>query len=230
MIPAIISFALCSARLNGKQLIEDVRRLALKYFPGDPSGGARPEVTGIFVLLARLVDSVLADQLKTILVASAAIALVMLIAFRSFVLAIAALITNLIPIAIVLGLLGWLGIKMNMGAAMIAAVSLGLSIDSSIHYIWSFRLSLSRGSDVSGAILFAQQRVGRAALMSTMALVVGFSSLAVSQFIPTVYFGVLVCLSMLGGLLGNLVVLPILLNLFAQGPRTKSATTATTDV
>ena len=124
-----------------------------------------------------------------------------------------------IPIAIVLGLLGWVGIKLNMGAAMIAAVSLGLSIDSSIHYIWLFRRSLGQTADVSQAILYAQQRVGRAALLSTVALVVGFSSLALSEFIPTVYFGVLVCLSMLGGLLGNLVVLPILLKLFARVPK-----------
>jgi predicted RND superfamily exporter protein len=100
-----------------------------------------------------------------------------------------------------------------MGAAMIAAVSMGLSVDSSIHYITFFRRLRAEGKSAAEAITEVQQTVGRAVVLSTLALMVGFTVLCTSQFVPTIYFGMLVSLSMLGGLLGNLVLLPVLLRL-----------------
>ena len=132
-------------------------------------------------------------------------------------LAVVALVPNALPILIVTGLMGWLGLKINMGAAMIAAVSLGLSIDSSIHYLSTFRRARDEGRSLDDALAAAHQTVGRAMVFSTLALIVGFSVLCTSQFVPTIYFGVLVSLSMLGGLAGNLIVLPALLG--ALSPR-----------
>jgi hypothetical protein len=100
-----------------------------------------------------------------------------------------------------------------MGVAMIAAVSLGLSIDSAIHYITFFRRARQAGKGVEEAISDVQETVGRAVLYSTLALIIGFSVMCTSEFVPTAYFGFLVSVSMLGGLLGNLVLLPILLSL-----------------
>ena len=108
--------------------------------------------------------------------------------------------------------------KINIGAAMIAAVSMGLSIDSSIHYIISFQRARREKSFVD-ALIQVQRNVGRAMVLSTISLIVGFTVLATSQFVPTVYFGALVSLAMLGGLLGNLVVLPALLSLFCSESR-----------
>jgi len=169
------------------------------------------DTTGFFVLLTSLIDSMIRDQWTTFGIATLGIALMMLAAFRSPVLAVVALAPNAMPILFVLGLMGWLGLKINMGAAMIAAVSMGLSIDSSIHYITSFRRARKEGKSASDAIDQVQQTVGRAMVFSTLALIVGFSVLCRSQFVPTIYFGMLVSLSMLGGLAGNLVVLPLLL-------------------
>jgi uncharacterized protein len=116
-----------------------------------------------------------------------------------------------VPIYMVMGLLGWLGLKMNMGAAMIAAVSMGMSVDSSIHYYAAFRRERRQGKTVHAALVQCQQSVGLAMIFSTVALVVGFGVLVSSQFVPTIYFGALMCLAMLGGMLGNLIVLPLLL-------------------
>jgi predicted RND superfamily exporter protein len=135
----------------------------------------------------------------------------MLVALRSPVLAIVALVPNVLPILMVNGLMGWLGLKINMGAAMIAAVSIGLSIDSSIHYLTAYRRAIAQGKPAGEALREVQQSVGRAVVLSTVALVTGFLVLSTSEFIPTVYFGVLVSLTMLGGLAGNLAVLPMLL-------------------
>jgi predicted RND superfamily exporter protein len=117
---------------------------------------------------------------------------------------------------VVLGLLGWAGERINMGTAMIAAVSMGLSVDSSIHYIAAFRRRLTDGHAVEAALETAHQTAGRAMIFSTLALVVGFLALTTSGFIPTVSFGALSCLTLVGGLIGNLVILPVLLTLVTR--------------
>ena len=193
-----------------KWLIAEVQRLADQAFPPRQEQ-PQAEVTGFFVLLTNLIDSLIRDQWLTFAAAAAGIGLMMWIAFRSLSLALIALAPNVLPILIVLGSLGWLSLKMNMGAAMIAAVSMGLSVDSSIHYITSFRRARAAGKSLREALDEVQQTVGRAMVFSTLALVVGFTTLCTSQFVPTIYFGVLVSLAMLGGLVGNLIVLPLLL-------------------
>ena len=101
---------------------------------------------------------------------------------------------------------------------MIAAVSMGLSVDSSIHYVTSFRRARLTGLSVAQSLENVQQSVGRAVVYATIALMVGFLALCTSQFVPTIYFGSLVSLAMLGGLFGNLVVLPLLLGMAYGGP------------
>src|SRR5262249_15971744 len=118
---------------------------------------------------------------------------------------------NAVPIYVVMGLLGWVGLKMNMGAAMIAAVSMGMSVDSSIHYFSMFRHVRREGMSVHEALARCQQSVGLAMVFPTVALIIGFGVLITSEFVPTIYFGALMSLAMLGGMLGNLIVLPLLL-------------------
>ena len=199
-----------------RQLIEQVQRICHEEFPD-------AEVTGLFALLTYLIDSVIRDQWLTFALAATGVAGMMMLAFRSIALALIALVPNTVPILIVLGMMGWLGLRINLGAAMIAAVSMGLSVDSSIHYISSFRREVRAGKSVDDAIRAVQHTVGRAMVFSTLALIVGFSVLCTSQFVPTIYFGFLVGLSMLGGLAGNLVVLPLLLAALARHHPFRSA-------
>jgi len=195
-------------------IIEAVRRIVGEEFPAT-AAAAGGEVTGFFVLLAQLIDRMLADQWFTFLLAAGGIFALLAAGFRSWLLALAALVPNALPIFVVLGLLGWVGEKINMGTAMIAAVSMGLSVDSSIHYITAFRRRLHDGHAFSAALETAHQTAGRAMVFSTLALVVGFLALTTSGFIPTVSFGALSCLTLAGGLVGNLVVLPVLLTMLA---------------
>jgi predicted RND superfamily exporter protein len=198
-----------------RAIIGGVRRIVAEEYPardGRPGG----EVTGFFVLLAQLVDRMLADQWLTFLIAAAGIFVLLAVGFRSLLLAAIALVPNALPIFVVLGLLGWTGTRVNMGTAMIAAVSMGLSVDSSIHYIAAFQRRLAAGG-AAAALGDAHQTAGRAMIFSTLALVVGFLALTTSNFVPTVSFGWLSCLTLAGGLLGNLVVLPVLLALTVRG-------------
>ncbi len=177
---------------------------------GQLQGELQGEVTGYHVMLSRLVSSVLQDQWKCFALATLGIFVIMLLATRSLLFALAALVPNALPIFIVLGAMGWLGIRVNMGAAMIAAVSMGLSIDSSIHYLLHYQRRLNAGDRPLKSLRSAQENVGFAVVLATVALIAGFLALAVSEFVPTVVFGTLTSLTMLGGLFGNLIVLPLL--------------------
>ncbi len=175
-----------------------------------PAESLRGEVTGYHVMLSRLVSSVLEDQWKCFAFATLGIFIIMLGATRSLLFSLAALVPNALPIIVVLGTMGWLGMRVNMGAAMIAAVSMGLSIDSSIHYLLHYQRRLKSGDRPLKALRSAQENVGFAVVLATIALIAGFLALSVSEFVPTVVFGTLTSLTMLGGLFGNLVVLPLL--------------------
>jgi hypothetical protein len=192
--------------------------------------------TGLYVLLAFLIDNLLKDQLVSFALAAAGIAVLMSLAlflndlmhalprdpavgiadltrfaFRSVVIGLASLIPNTFPIVLAIGGIGWLGIPVNIGTAMIASVSMGLTVDSSIHYIFGYRRARRRGLSVNDALQETQRDVGRALVFANLALIVGFTVLTLSHFIPLVYFGILVSVAMLGGLIGNLVLLPLLL-------------------
>ena len=85
--------------------------------------------------------------------------------------------------------------------------------DLSIHYLTEYRRLRGAGASLHDALHHAHHTVGRAMVFSTLALIIGFSSLCLSEFAPTIYFGAMVCLAMLGGLIGNLILLPLLLKL-----------------
>ena len=173
---------------------------------------SRPaEATGLFVLLTFLIESLLRDQLVSFVIAAVGIGLMLSLAFRSVRLGIAALVPNLFPIVLVIGFMGWSGLPINIATAMIASVSMGLTVDSSVHYLAQYQRLRRQGESVAAALEKTQTSVGRALVFANVALVAGFSVLTLSHFIPLVYFGILVSVAMLGGLTGNLFLLPLLL-------------------
>lgn len=205
-----------------RELIERVEQITREEFPetlaaasgvgSEKSRQVRPvEATGLYVLLTFLIESLLRDQVVSFVLAAIGITLMMTLAFRSLWVGLVALLPNLFPIVLVIGTMGWLGLPVNIATAMIASVSLGLTVDSSIHYISGFRRARASGDDVATALERTHTGVGRAVVLANLALVVGFSVLTLSHFIPLVYFGILVSVAMLGGLAGNLVLLPVLL-------------------
>jgi predicted RND superfamily exporter protein len=192
------------------QLMADVERTALERFP-------QAKATGTFVLLAHLIESLLRDQLISFAIAAAGIVAMMTVAFRSLRIGIASLVPNLFPIVLVIGGMGWIGLPVNIGTAMIASVSMGLTVDSSIHYISGYRRARNAGQSTAEAIRTTNQSVGLALVFANIALVIGFTVLTLSRFVPLIYFGILVSLAMLGGLSGNLILLPLLLRWLDRG-------------
>jgi predicted RND superfamily exporter protein len=186
------------------RLIAEVERVARKTFP-------EARATGLYVLLAELISSLLRDQIVSFAITGICIAVLMTLVFRSLWLGLISVLPNVLPILLVIGLMGWLDIPINIGTAMIASVSLGLTIDSTIHYLLGYQGRRKAGQTHAAALSATHADVGRALTFANVALVIGFTVLSLSQFIPLVYFGLLVSITMLGGLLGNLVLLPALM-------------------
>lgn len=173
--------------------------------------------SGLFIVMARIIESLLADQVRSFLWASLGTVLCTTLAFQSLRIGLISLVPNVFPIAIVTGTLGLLHVPVNIGTAMIASVSMGFTC--SVHYIAVFQKALpSHG--ISGALSKAQGEVGKAVVLAHIALVAGFLVLTWSEFIPLVYFGALLSLSMVGGLVSDLVMLPLLLRWTTPTPRT----------
>jgi len=196
-----------------RTLMQRVEEIAGEVFQtSDSATHPAPETTGLFVLLTFLIESLLRDQVISFVVAGVSIGLMMSIAFRSWRIGLISLVPNLFPIVCLVGSMGWLGVPVNIATAMIASVSMGLTVDNSVHYLSAYRRARRQGLDVAGAIERTQTQVGRALVFANVALVAGFSVLTLSHFIPLIYFGVLVSVAMLGGLAGNLFLLPLMLS------------------
>ena len=192
--------------------IAKIRTCVREFFAGRPelSQATPPAASGLFVLLAEVIQSLLADQLRAFIVATAGILACMTIAFRSIRIGVISLLPNIFPVAMVMGTLGWIGMPVNIGTAMITSVSMGLTVDSTIHYITAFERA-RRKTSVTAALQIAHAGAGRAMVFASLALIAGFLVLTASRFVPLVYFGALLSLSMIGGIFGDLVLLPLLL-------------------
>ncbi len=192
--------------------IAKIRTCVREFFAGRPelSQATPPAASGLFVLLAEVIQSLLADQLRAFIVATAGILACMTIAFRSIRIGVISLLPNIFPVAMVMGTLGWIGMPVNIGTAMITSVSMGLTVDSTIHYITAFERA-RRKTSVTAALQIAHAGAGRAVVFASLALIAGFLVLTASRFVPLVYFGALLSLSMIGGIFGDLVLLPLLL-------------------
>ncbi len=192
------------------ELIRKAEEVTRKYFPDG-------RATGLYVLLANLISSLMSDQLESAFVSVAGITLCVWLAYRSLGFGVISLAPNVLPILFVVGLMGWLDIPVNIGTAMIASVAIGFTVDSSVHYFSGYVAKRQKGLSREDAIRETSSHVGRALVLSNFALIFGFSVLALSNFIPLVYFGVLVSLAMLGGLVGNLIMLPVMLRWLPDG-------------
>jgi predicted RND superfamily exporter protein len=133
--------------------------------------------------------------------------------FRSLRVALIAIVPNILVTATVFGIMGWLGIALDLMTITIAAVAMGISVDNTIHYIHRYR-SEAHTSGVASAIRSTHGSVGFAMLYTTVIIVVGFGSLAFSDFIPSVLFGVLTGVALSGAFLFDATVLPVLLAKF----------------
>lgn len=171
-------------------------------------------VTGILVLYNNVLQSLYESQILTLGVVMFAIMLMFLVLFRSLKIAVICIIPNAIAAAFVLGVMGWLGIPLDIMTITIAAISVGIGVDNTIHYMHRFKREYPRFGNYRDTMFFCHNSIGRAMYFTSMTIVAGFSILALSNFIPTIVFGLLTSLAMLVALVGSLTLLPQLLITF----------------
>lgn len=171
-------------------------------------------LTGILVMYNNVLQSLFESQILTLGVVMFAIMIMFLVLFRSLKIAIICIIPNAIAAAFVLGVMGWLDIPLDIMTITIAAISVGIGVDNTIHYMHRFRREFPRLGNYRETMYFCHNSIGRAMYFTSMTIVAGFSILALSNFIPTIVFGLLTSLAMLVALVGSLTLLPQLLATF----------------
>ena len=168
-------------------------------------------LTGMFVLYNNMLQSLYRSQILTLGLTAGLLTGMFLILFRSVPVAIVAMVANLLPIATVLGFMGWMNMPLDMMTITIAAISLGIAVDDTIHYIHRFKLEIAKDGDYLSSMHRCHASIGNAMYYTSITIIIGFSILAMSNFIPSVYFGLLTGLAMLIALVTALTLLPKML-------------------
>ena len=173
------------------------------------------KVTGLAVLYNNMLQSLFSSQIKSLGLVFAAIGLMLLIIFRSIKITLIALTPNLITAGSVLGLLGILSIPLDIMTITVAAISVGMAVDNTIHYLYRYKKEIeNQNIDNDQRVLNAHNSVGRAVFYTAITIAAGFSIFALSSFTPTVLFGLFTAFALMVSFFASLTLLPFLLKFF----------------
>ena len=170
-----------------------------------------------------MLQSLFRSQILTIGLVFLGIFAMFVFLFRSFYLAAIAAIPNALPVAMVLGTMGWLGISLDMMTITIASITIGIAVDDTIHYVHRFQREFKKERNYLATVFSCHRGIGRAMFYTSITITIGFSILVLSNFIPTIYFGLFTGFAMIVALLANITLLPKLLILLKPlGPENSS--------
>jgi len=176
-------------------------------------------LTGLMVLYNNMLQSLFNSQITTLGIVILALMCMFLILFRSLKLAVIAMTPNLLAIGVVLGVMGWLKIPLDMMTITIAAISIGIGVDNTIHYIYRFKHEFNIDRNYIKTVYRCHSSIGYALSYTSLTIIIGFSILTLSNFIPSIYFGLLTGLAMFIALIAALTLLPQLLVVFSPFER-----------
>jgi len=168
-------------------------------------------LAGVLILFNNLLQSLFKSQILTLGFVMIGIFIMFLVLFRNLTLSFIGVIPNFIAAFFILGIIGLLGIPLDMMTITIAAITIGIAVDNSIHYIYRFKEEFSSYKNYKKTIKVCHSTVGTAILNTSITIIFGFSILVFSNFIPTIYFGVFTGIAMLVAMLSVLTLLPKLL-------------------
>ncbi|MDX2323697.1 MMPL family transporter [Campylobacter hepaticus] len=174
------------------------------------------QVTGIMVLYNNMLQSLFSSQFDTLAFVILAIFILFIIVFKDLKFSLIAILVNVIPLSLVFALMGFFNIPLDMMSITIAAISIGIGIDDAIHYIYRFKEEIKK-NNIKQAIINSHLSIGSALYYTTISIVLGFSVMMSSNFIPTIYFGILTVFVMILLLSGSLFLLPsFLISFYSQ--------------
>ena len=165
----------------------------------------------MLVLYNNVLQSLFKSQILTLGAVFVAILLMFLALFRSLSLSLIALAPNVLAAGLVLGVMGLVGIPLDIMTITIAAIVVGIGVDDCIHYVHRFMAEFPVDRNYKATMYRCHNSIGRAMYYTTVTVVVGFSMLALSNFTPSIYFGLLTVLAMVAAVLGALLLLPLLI-------------------
>ena len=169
------------------------------------------KLAGVLILFNNLLQSLFKSQILTLGLVMIGIFAMFFILFRNIKLSLIGVVPNFIAAFFILGIIGLLGIPLDMMTITIAAITIGIAVDNSIHYIYRFKEEFQNLNDYNETINLCHSTVGRAILNTSITIVFGFSILVLSKFIPTIYFGIFTGLAMLLAMISVLTLLPSLI-------------------
>ena len=175
--------------------------------------GEEVHLSGMVQLYNNLLQSLFRSQIQTLGFVFFVILITFALLFRSIRVAAIAIIPNVIPVVLVLGLLGGLGIPLDIMTITIAAITVGIAVDDTIHYVYRYREEWRKDGDYHAAVYRAHNSIGRAMYYTSITITIGFIAMILSDFVPTIYFGLFTAFAMLAALLTNITVLPVLLRI-----------------
>lgn len=195
--------------IGSRKTLELIRELEARLAQAFPPGGPiAVRLTGEAYVNARALTTLIRDLFYSLLTASLVIFALIGLEFRSLRVGIIAALPNLTPLLITLGYMGLRGFEMNVGNVIVFTICLGLADDNTIHFLYRFREELQDDGNVAGAIHRAFHGTGRAIVATSLLLLAGMLVLFFSNFVPTRRFAELTCVTILGNLLGVLLLLP----------------------
>jgi len=171
-------------------------------------------LSGMLLLYNNMLQSLFRSQILTLGVVILALMVMFLILFRSLKVALIAILPNLLSIGVVLGVMGWFNLPLDMMTITIASISVGIAVDDTIHYIHRFTQEFQIDRDYIMTMHRCHGSIGHAMFYTSVTIIIGFSILVLSNFIPSIYFGLLTGLAMLIALIASLTLLPQLIVVF----------------
>ncbi len=166
---------------------------------------------GVLILFNNLLQSLFKSQILTLGLVMIGIFGMFVILFKNIKLSLIGVVPNFIAAFFILGIIGLIGIPLDMMTITIAAITIGIAVDNSIHYIYRFKEEFSASKDYNKTLILCHSTVGKAILNTSITIVFGFSILVLSKFIPTIYFGIFTGLAMLLAMVSVLTLLPSLI-------------------
>lgn len=194
--------------LNRNDLLKKIHQDLLQKFELEPE---QVHLAGALVLYNNVLQSLFSSQIMTLGAVFIAIVMMLWLLFRSLRIALAGIVPTLFAASAILGLMGWLGIPLDIMTITISAITIGIGVDDTIHYTHRYVHELQSGKNAIEAMHASHNSVGRAIYLTSVIITVGFSILALSNFTPIVLFGLLTGLAMIVALVANLSLLPLLL-------------------
>ena len=194
--------------LNRKNLIEEVKNDLIKDYELTED---QFYLSGISVIYNNLLQSLFQSLIGSLSIVFAAIFAMFIILFRSLYMAIIAMIPNLLSASSVLGIIGWSGIPIDIMTVTVAAISIGIGVDNTIHYVHRFLKEYEQNNNYDLAIKNSHSTIGRAMFYTSLTIVLGFMILVSSNFNPSVFFGIFTSFSMIVAILAALMLLPVLI-------------------